>query len=178
MKKKIIVAIIILLCISIIIGVVLLFNRTDNKKQEISNNQDTNNVVNNVINDKNENYTNITNIESENKLISNINVIINGKTYNAKIEENETAQSFVNMLPLELNMSELNGNEKYIYLDNSLPTNSYYPKYIEAGDIMLYGNNCLVVFYKSFNTTYSYTKIGHINNLSDLGNRNISIKFE
>lgn len=43
---------------------------------------------------------------------------------------------------------------------------------------MLYGNNCLVVFYKSFDTSYSYTKIGHIDNLSDLGSRNITIKFE
>ena len=43
---------------------------------------------------------------------------------------------------------------------------------------MLYGNNCLVVFYKSFNTSYSYTKIGHIENLSDLGNKNVIIKFE
>ena len=117
------------------------------------------------------------NIESENKLIYELKVIINGKTYNAKIEENETAQSFANMLPAEYNMSELNGNEKYIYLDNKLPTNSYNPKHIEKGDIMLYGNNCLVVFYKSFDTSYSYTKIGHIEDLSDLGNNNITIKF-
>ena len=105
-------------------------------------------------------------------------VIVNGKTYNAKIEENKTAQSFVNMLPLELNMSELNGNEKYIYLDKTLPTNSYSPKHIEVGDKMLYGNDCLVVFYKSFDTPYSYTKIGHIDNFVDLGNKNIVVKFE
>ena len=49
---------------------------------------------------------------------------------------------------------------------------------INVGDVMLYGNNCLVVFYKSFDTSYSYTKIGHINNLPDLGNENISIRIE
>ena len=43
---------------------------------------------------------------------------------------------------------------------------------------MLYGNNCLVVFYKSFDTSYSYTKIGHIENLPDLEDKNIIIKFE
>ena len=75
------------------------------------------------------------------------------------------------------NMSELNGNEKYIYLDKTLPTNSYSPKHIEVGDIMLYGNDCLVVFYKSFDTNYSYTKIGHIDNLEDLGEENVKIKF-
>ncbi len=118
------------------------------------------------------------NKESDAKMNLNINVVIDNKTYNAKLEENETAQSFINILPQEYNMNELNGNEKYIYLDNILPTNSYKPEHIEKGDIMLYGNNCLVVFYKSFDTSYSYTKIGHIENLSDLGNKNITIKFE
>ena len=108
----------------------------------------------------------------------NINVVINEKTYNAILEKNETFQSFIDMLPQEYNMSELNGNEKYIYLDETLPTKPYNPKHIEKGDIMLYGNNCLVVFYKSFDTPYSYTKIGHIENLPDLGDKNITIKFE
>ena len=174
MKNKIIVAIILLFCICIIGVVFIVLNRNNNKEQKISDNH----IENNITNINQENYDNTTNIESENKLISDTQVIINGKTYNAKIEENKTAQSFVNMLPVEYNMSELNGNEKYVYLDNTLPTNSYSPKHIEAGDIMLYSNNCLVVFYKSFDTSYSYTKIGHIENLTDLGNGNITIKFE
>ena len=109
--------------------------------------------------------------------VININVTINNQKYNAIIENNETARSFISKLPQEFNMKELNGNEKYIYLDETLPTNSYNPKHIEKGDIMLYGNNCLVVFYKSFDTSYSYTKIGHIQELPDLGNKNIIIKF-
>ena len=119
----------------------------------------------------------LNNIESENKMSFNIKAVIDNETYNAKLEENETAQAFMNMLPQEYNMNELNGNEKYIYLDNTFPTNSYNPKHIEKGDIMLYGNNCLVVFYKSFDTSYSYTKIGHIENLQDLENKNVTIKF-
>ena len=38
-------------------------------------------------------------------------------------------------------------------------------------------NAKLVVFYKSFDTSYSYTKIGHIENLQDLENKNETIKF-
>ena len=74
-------------------------------------------------------------------------------------------------------MEELNGNEKYIYLDETYPTNSYDPKHINKGDVMLYGDNCLVIFYKSFDTSYSYTKIGHIDNLEELGNESINVKF-
>ena len=173
MNNKIIIFII-LFCICIISGIFILLNRNNNEEQKVSDNH----IENNITNIKQENYENTTNIESENKLILDLKVIINGKTYNGKLEENETAQSFVNMLPVEYNMSELNENEKYIYLDNALPTKSYNPKHIEAGDIMLYGNNCLVIFYKTFDTTYSYTKIGHIEDLSDLGHGNIIVKFE
>ena len=112
------------------------------------------------------------------EIITNINVIINDKSYNATLEENETAQAFAKLLPQAFNMTELNGNEKYIYMDNSLPTNSSNPKHIEIGDIMLFGDNCLVIFYKSFNTNYSYTKIGHIDDLPDLGNEDVIVKFE
>ncbi len=117
-------------------------------------------------------------INDSNEVINTVKIIINEQEYVIDLEENETVKSFISMLPLELNMTELNGNEKYIYLDTSLPTNSYSPKRIEAGDVMLYGNNCLVIFYKSFNTSYSYTKIGHIDNLPDLGNDSILVKFE
>ena len=105
-------------------------------------------------------------------------VTMNGKQYIIQLEDNETVKKFANLLPQEFNMSELNGNEKYIYLDTTLPTNSYNPKHIEKGDVMLFGDNCLVIFYKSFDTSYSYTKIGHIDNLTDLETGNISARFE
>ena len=115
---------------------------------------------------------------SDVEVSSKVKVIIDKKEYIINLEDNETAKGFARMLPLELNMSELNGNEKYVYLDKSLATNSYKPKRISAGDIMLYGDDCLVIFYKSFDTTYSYTKIGHIDDLPNLGNDSISVKFE
>ena len=74
-------------------------------------------------------------------------------------------------------MNELNGNEKYVYMNNSLTTNSYNPKHIEKGDVMLFGDNCLVIFYKSFDTSYSYTKIGHIDDLPDLGSGSVIVSF-
>ena len=109
--------------------------------------------------------------------VKNMEVTINNKKYKATLEDNETVSEFLKILPQEFNMKELNDNEKYVYMDYSLPTKSSNPKYIEAGDIMLYGDNCLVLFYKSFETSYSYTKIGHIDNLADLGSGNITFTF-
>ena len=106
-----------------------------------------------------------------------VKVLIDKKGYTINLEDNETAKVFVNMLPLELNMNELNGNEKYVYLDRKLPVNPSNINKINAGDVMIYGNDCLVIFYKSFTSSYSYTKIGHIDNLPDLGNDNVSVRF-
>ena len=121
--------------------------------------------------------TDTVNEKKSDNFMNNIKVTINGKVWEAKLENNETTRAFLKYLPKEFNMSELNGNEKYIYMDITLPTNSYNPSYINAGDIMLFGDNCLVIFYKSFKTSYSYTKIGHIDNLEDLGNGNIIASF-
>ena len=65
-------------------------------------------------------------------------------------------------------MSELNGNEKYHYLMGPLPSNPERVEHIEAGDLMLFGEECVVLFYESFNTGYSYTRIGRIIDASDL----------
>ena len=113
-----------------------------------------------------------------NKEMDSVKVIIDNKEYKLNLEDNETTKSFINILPKTWKMNELNGNEKYIYLDTILPTNSSNPEHINSGDVMLYGNNCLVIFYKSFDTSYNYTKIGHIDNLDNLGNDSITAKFE
>ena len=133
----------------------------------------TDNNINSVDNTINKNE-----VDEIMENVININVSINNQKYNATIENNETAKSFISQLPQEFNMKELNGNEKYVYMNNSLPTNSTNPKHIKSGDIMLYGSDCLVIFYKSFDTNYSYTKIGHIDNLPNLGNESIIAKFE
>lgn len=111
-----------------------------------------------------------------------INVIIGGASFAATVEDTETGRAFYSLLPLALDMNELNGNEKYHYLDSSLPTSSYRPGTINAGDIMLYGSSCVVLFYETFSSNYSYTRIGAIDNADGLsqilGNGNVTVKFE
>ena len=81
-------------------------------------------------------------------------VIVGSRKYEAVFYNNPAAEELVSKMPFEISMSELNGNEKYKYLDYSLPGNEQAVGQIQAGDIMLYGNDCLVVFYKSFQTSY------------------------
>ena len=111
-----------------------------------------------------------------------INLTINNKTFSATLENNVTTRELISMFPMTLNMSELNSNEKYNYLDTDLTTNSSRQSRINAGDIKLYGSNCLVVFYESFNTSYSYTNLGTVDDvdsfISELGNGSVTITFD
>jgi hypothetical protein len=110
-----------------------------------------------------------------------INIEIGKKTFKATLYNNKTSRALLKKFPLSCKMSELNGNEKYKYLSYELPTNKKKVKRIKAGDIMLYGSDCLVVFYKSHKTSYKYTKVGHINNTRGLkkavGKGKVKMKF-
>lgn len=120
--------------------------------------------------------------QKEDNLMEQRTLKINNQSFSIDLEDNETVQKFIELLPLTMDMQELNGNEKYYYMETSLPTNSENVGYIEAGDIMLFGDNCLVLFYKSFSTSYSYTRIGRMENVENLetyvGQQNITVTIE
>ncbi len=120
--------------------------------------------------------------QKEDNLMEQRTLKINNQSFSIDLEDNETVQKFIELLPLTMDMQELNGNEKYYYMETSLPTNSEKVGYIDAGDIMLFGDNCLVLFYKSFSTSYSYTRIGHIENVENLetfvGHQNVTVTIE
>ena len=120
-------------------------------------------------------------VAEEDKNMLKIEIIVGNKSFSATLYDNAAAKALLEMFPMTLNMSELNGNEKYFYLDNNLPTNSSRPSGIEAGDIMLYGNNCLVLFYESFSTSYSYTPLGRIDDpkglAEALGSGSVQVTF-
>ena len=78
------------------------------------------------------------------------------------LTDNAAARAFAALLPLTLDMSELNGNEKHASLPKALPANPSRPGTIRNGDLMLYGSNTLVVFYLTFDSSYSYTRLGRV----------------
>ena len=93
---------------------------------------------------------------------------IGAKRFAVTLEDNPTARAFAQMLPLTLGMPDLNDNEKHARLPRSLPTNAVRPGTIRTGDVMLYGSDTLVVFYKTFPSSYSYTRIGSVTQVSGL----------
>ena len=111
-----------------------------------------------------------------------IKITVNAQTFTATLLDNNSAKAFKEMLPLTIKMIELNGNEKYCDLKKSLPTNPSNPKTITNGDLMLYESETLVLFYETFSTSYSYTKLGQVDNAtglaSALGSRNVTVTFE
>ena len=102
--------------------------------------------------------------------MQNIIITIKNKKYEAILYDNSTTKELIKKFPITITMSDLNGNEKYYNFYKSFSTSSENVANINKGDIMLFGDNCLVIFYKSFSTRYRYTKLGYIKNLEDLEN--------
>jgi hypothetical protein len=119
---------------------------------------------------------------NENNDDMKIQITIGSTAFTATLADNAAAIAFRAMLPMTVSMSELNGNEKYYYLQNVLTANASNMGTVHTGDLMLYGNNCIVLFYKTFSTSYSYTRLGQIDNTSGLaaalGTGSITVKFE
>lgn len=109
-------------------------------------------------------------------------ITIGSRSFTATLYDNPTVAALKAMLPLTLDMSELNGNEKYFHFSTNLPTDASNPGTIRAGDLVLWQANSLVLFYKTFPTSYRYTKLGRIENLSELssavGSGNVKVRFE
>ena len=88
---------------------------------------------------------------------------IEKKTWRIRLADNETAREFLSRLPFQAEFDVME-HERYCYFEEPFPRNPHGPERIEIGDVMLFMDNCLVVFYDSFDTPYSYTRIGWIEN--------------
>lgn len=111
-----------------------------------------------------------------------IKVTVGATSFVASTYDNAGAKAFIALLPITVTMNELNRNEKYYYLSSNLTNSPSNPSTIQNGDLMLYGSNCIVLFYETFRTSYSYTKIGTVDNPTGLknalGQNNPTVTFE
>lgn len=113
--------------------------------------------------------------------MTTVKIQIGNQDFTAEFFDNASAQALLALLPITMTMNDLNANEKYATLPQRLPTNAQPVRTINTGDLMLYGSDCLVLFYKNFNTPYSYTRLGHVVDPSGLvrtlGSGNIEVTF-
>lgn len=95
-------------------------------------------------------------------------ITIGEQRFAVVLADTDAARELSKMLPLTLAMEDLNGNEKHAELPKALPTDASHPKKIRNGDLMLWGARTIVVFYKTFDSSYPYTRLGHIEGATDL----------
>ncbi|MCD8054254.1 MAG: hypothetical protein LUF00_09450 [Lachnospiraceae bacterium] len=111
----------------------------------------------------------------------NMKVQIGDSVFTAALEENEAVNALVEMMeeaPVVIEMSDYSGFEKVGPLGTSLPTSNSQTT-TQAGDIVLYNGNQIVIFYGS--NSWSYTRLGHIDDLTGweeaLGSGDVTVIF-
>ena len=111
----------------------------------------------------------------------NMQITIGKYRFAADLVNTAAATELRALLPLTLNMADHLGNEKHAELPRTLSRNARRPGRIQAGDIMLWQGNTLVVFYESFDSAYSYTRLGKIRDVKNLkaavGRDHIEMRF-
>ena len=124
--------------------------------------------------------TDIQNNTEENK-VANMNVQVGDMVFSATLEENEAVSALVEMMregSVVIQMSDYSGFEKVGSLGTGLPVNNSQTT-TQAGDIVLYNGNQIVIFYGS--NSWSYTRLGHIDDLTGweeaLGSGDVAVTF-
>ena len=110
-----------------------------------------------------------------------MNVQIGDYNFTATLENNAAVEELLDMMkegPVTIQMDDYSGFEKVGPLGRSLTTSNSQTT-TSAGDIVLYNGNNIVMFYGS--NSWSYTRIGKIDDLSDwekaLGSGSITAVF-
>ena len=119
----------------------------------------------------------------ENPIMKTLTMKIDGKKVAVDWEENESVAALTELVkdkPLTVQTSMYGGFEQVGSIGTSLPRNDAQTT-TQAGDIVLYSGDQIVVFYGS--NSWSYTRLGHITDktaeqMKDLlGNGNVTIEL-
>lgn len=108
-------------------------------------------------------------------------VQVGDSIFTAALENNAAVHALVEMMekePVVIRMSDYSGFEKVGALGKSLPTDNSRTT-TEAGDIVLYQGNQIVMFYGS--NAWSYTRLGRVEDLTGwedaLGSGDVTVTF-
>lgn len=110
-----------------------------------------------------------------------LNVQIGDDHFTATLENNGAVDAFVEMMeqePVVVSMSDYSGFEKVGSLGRSLPASNSQTT-TQAGDIVLYNGDQIVIFYGS--NSWSYTRLARIDDLTGweeaLGSGDVTVTF-
>ena len=116
--------------------------------------------------------------ETMNESVSKLKIEVDGHSFTATLEENDATAALLELLPLTISMSDYSGFEKVGSLGTSLPTGNAQTT-TQAGDVVLYNGNQIVIFYGS--NSWSYTRLAHVDDLTGwaeaLGNGDVTVTF-
>lgn len=119
--------------------------------------------------------------ENQEATTMKMQVQVGGQTFSATLEDNTATEALVEMMktdPIEIQMSDYSGFEKVGSLGTSLPAEDKQTT-TQAGDIVLYTGNQIVMFYGS--NSWSYTRLGRIDDLTGweeaLGSGDVTVRF-
>ena len=95
-----------------------------------------------------------------------INIKVQDKMFTAELYDNLAAKRLASKLPMSIQMTDLNRNEKKYNMPGHLSDSATeQPGIIYSGDIMCWQGDVLVLFYKTFDNHYGgYTRIGRVHN--------------
>lgn len=94
---------------------------------------------------------------------SQITITVNGKSFVVELADTKAAQQFAKSLPQTISTRSLNGRELYADIAGWTFTNQSEPSgLMEAGDIMLQGENRLIIFYNTDTSNDMLTRIGRV----------------
>ncbi|MCY1585462.1 cyclophilin-like fold protein [Staphylococcus pettenkoferi] len=100
--------------------------------------------------------------------MSTITISIDNYNFSATLFDNPVATEIQALLPFEITMQDLNNNEKYYNFSQTFSAKPKNINNIHKGDIMLYQDNCLVIFYDDFETNIQYTPIGKVDDINKI----------
>ncbi len=122
-----------------------------------------------------------TNSDTEENMVKKMTLQIGNSSFTATLENNPAVDAFVEMMndsSVIIQMNDYSGFEKVGSLGTNLPADDKQTT-THAGDIVLYNENQIVIFYGS--NSWSYTRLGKIDDLSGwedaLGSGDITVTF-
>lgn len=96
-------------------------------------------------------------------------LVVGGRRFPGTLAPGEAGAELASRLPLELDMRELGGNEKYCYTGRPFPGEAEVPERVLSGELWAFSGDCLVLFYEDHaNEGYEYVYLGSVDDPTGL----------